>query len=34
MLFNKVVSIGKKTDGRVYVSVSLNGRRQRFSSGE
>ena len=34
MLFNQVVSIGKKTDGRVYVSVSLNGRRQRFSSGE
>ncbi len=34
MLSKQIVSIGKKTDGRVYVSVSLNGRRQRFSSGE
>lgn len=34
MQSKQIVSIGKKTDGRIYVSVSLNGRRQRFSSGE
>ena len=30
----QVVSIGKKSDGRIYVSVSIDGKRQRFSSGE
>lgn len=29
-----IVSIGKKTDGRIYVSVSVDKKRQRFSSAQ
>jgi len=34
MLFNSSVSIGNKSDGRVFIAVYIEGKRYRFSNGE